>query len=235
MNGNVWTIKVVLEFWFWPLEVPFFCHFWPKVPIFGPKKMAFRVAKSKFYKHFSGNFLQDNGCCWKFGGWEEEMNLVVGNGIYRRARERDIFPSLSLLFLGLTIPFLGVFFHFLGIIFLFLHQIGEGLQDGIILGQFRVGVSFTIPVTLPIWYRSFFWRTWSGLTAHQGWGCLFPELQKRANRADQSVLFFLAGANFWEEHAKNCAIMSMAHITYAIAHWANSTVTVPMVLITHCL
>ena len=24
-----------------------------------------------------------------------------------------------------------------------------------------------------------------------------PELQKRADRADQSVLFFLAGANFW--------------------------------------
>ena len=45
-----------------------------------------------------------------------------------------------------------------------------------------------------------------------------PELQKRADRADQSVLFFLAGANFWEKHAKNCAIMSMAHITYAIAH-----------------
>ena len=47
---------------------------------------------------------------------------------------------------------------------------------------------------------------------------LCPELQKRADRADQSVLFFLAGANFWEKHAKNCAIMSMAHITYAIAH-----------------
>ena len=31
-----------------------------------------------------------------------------------------------------------------------------------------------------------------------------PELQKRADRADQSVLFFLAGANFWEKHAKNC-------------------------------
>ena len=45
-----------------------------------------------------------------------------------------------------------------------------------------------------------------------------PELQKHADRADQSVLFFLAGANFWEKHAKNCAIMSMAHITYAIAH-----------------
>ena len=45
-----------------------------------------------------------------------------------------------------------------------------------------------------------------------------PELQKRAARADQSVLFFLPGANFWEKHAKNCAIMSMAHITYAIAH-----------------
>ena len=44
------------------------------------------------------------------------------------------------------------------------------------------------------------------------------ELQKRADCANQSVLFFLAGANFWEKHAKNCAIMSMAHITYAIAH-----------------
>ena len=30
------------------------------------------------------------------------------------------------------------------------------------------------------------------------------ELQKRADRADQSVLFFLASANFWEKHAKNC-------------------------------
>ena len=29
------------------------------------------------------------------------------------------------------------------------------------------------------------------------------ELQKRADRANQSVLFFLAGANFWEKHAKN--------------------------------
>ena len=30
-----------------------------------------------------------------------------------------------------------------------------------------------------------------------------PELQNRANRANQLVLFFLAGANFWEKHAKN--------------------------------
>ena len=78
------------------------------------------------------------------------MNLVVGNGIYRRAGERDIFPSLSFLFLGVTIPFLGGFFPLSGSHFPFLHQIGKGLQDGIILGQFRVGVSFTIPVTLPI-------------------------------------------------------------------------------------
>ena len=28
------------------------------------------------------------------------------------------------------------------------------------------------------------------------------ELQKRANRANQLVLFFLAGANLWEKHAK---------------------------------
>ena len=48
--------------------------------------------------------------------------------------------------------------------------------------------------------------------------CIASELQKRADRADQSVLFFLAGANFWDKHAKNCAFMSMAHITYAIAH-----------------
>ena len=32
---------------------------------------------------------------------------------------------------------------------------------------------------------------------------LSAELQKRADRAEQSVLFFLAGANFWEKHAKN--------------------------------
>ena len=31
-------------------------------------------------------------------------------------------------------------------------------------------------------------------------GCPTPELQKRAN---QLVLFFLAGANFWKKHAKN--------------------------------
>ena len=30
------------------------------------------------------------------------------------------------------------------------------------------------------------------------------ELQKRANRANQLVLFFLAGASFWKKHAKNC-------------------------------
>ena len=29
------------------------------------------------------------------------------------------------------------------------------------------------------------------------------ELQKRADRANQLVLFFLAGANFWEKHAKS--------------------------------
>ena len=58
------------------------------------------------------------------------------------------------------------------------------------------------------------WRlTWLQLLRSQN---VWSELQKRADRADQSVLFFLAGANFWEKHAKNCAIMSMAHITYAI-------------------
>ena len=29
------------------------------------------------------------------------------------------------------------------------------------------------------------------------------ELQKRANHANQLVLFFLASAKFWEKHAKN--------------------------------
>ena len=42
------------------------------------------------------------------------------------------------------------------------------------------------------------------------------ELQKRADRADQSVLFFLAGANFWEKHAKNCAIMSILDYFWSI-------------------
>ena len=34
------------------------------------------------------------------------------------------------------------------------------------------------------------------------WCLCLAELQKRADHADQSVLFFLAGANFWEKHAK---------------------------------
>ena len=59
---------------------------------------------------------------------------------------------------------------------------------------------------------------WDRIKGDMGRSLYPSELQKRADRADQSVLFFLAGANFWEKHAKNCAIMSMAHITYAIAH-----------------
>ena len=38
------------------------------------------------------------------------------------------------------------------------------------------------------------------------------ELQKRA---DQSVLFFLAGANFWEKHANKCAIMCKFLLIFA--------------------
>ena len=53
---------------------------------------------------------------------------------------------------------------------------------------------------------------------HSSHNISLAELQKRADRADQSVLFFLAGANFWEKHAKNCAFMSMAHITNTITH-----------------
>ena len=33
------------------------------------------------------------------------------------------------------------------------------------------------------------------------------ELQKRVNRANELVLFFLAGAIFWEKHAKNSAFL----------------------------
>ena len=59
------------------------------------------------------------------------------------------------------------------------------------------------------WKRLEYWKVQGGLKS---------ELQKRADRADQSVLIFLAGANFWEKYAKNCAFMSMAHSTYTIAH-----------------
>ena len=44
----------------------------------------------------------------------------------------------------------------------------------------------------------------------------WSEWQKRADRAHQSVLFFLAGANFWEKHAKNCAIMSILDYFWSI-------------------
>ena len=65
----------------------------------------------------------------------------------------------------------------------------------------------------------------------------FPaaELQKRADRADQSVLIFLgAGANFWVKHAKNCVTMSNAYITYTIAHCTTRNVFLTLVLVTHC-
>ena len=45
---------------------------------------------------------------------------------------------------------------------------------------------------------------------------LQPELQKHADRADQLVLFFVAGANFWEKHVKNCAIMSILDYFWSI-------------------
>ena len=44
----------------------------------------------------------------------------------------------------------------------------------------------------------------SKIIAKSNLGAISPsELQKRANRANQLALFFLAGANFWEKHAKN--------------------------------
>ena len=69
-------------------------------------------------------------------------------------------------------------------------------------------------------------------------GCVFwAELQKRADRADQSVLIFLGGANLWAKHAKNYATMSMsnAHITFIIAHCTTNNVFLTLVLVTHCL
>ena len=42
------------------------------------------------------------------------------------------------------------------------------------------------------------------------------ELQKHADRADQLVLFFVPGANFWEKHVKNCAIMSILDYFWSI-------------------
>ena len=45
------------------------------------------------------------------------------------------------------------------------------------------------------------------------------ELQKRADRADQLVLFFLAGANFWEKQAKTVLLCPWHMcITYTIVH-----------------
>ena len=53
------------------------------------------------------------------------------------------------------------------------------------------------------------WCTWVESNLHQCSFAIFvlcvtaiAELQKCANRANQLVLFFLAGANFWEKHAK---------------------------------
>ena len=51
-----------------------------------------------------------------------------------------------------------------------------------------------------------FWsRIWGrSLVQIQRMNCnQLAELRKRADRADQPVLFFLARANFWEKHAKN--------------------------------
>ena len=42
-----------------------------------------------------------------------------------------------------------------------------------------------------------------------------PELQKRADCADQSVLFFSGHTNFWEKHAKNYAAMSILLVVLA--------------------
>ena len=57
--------------------------------------------------------------------------------------------------------------------------------------------------------------------------------------------FFVAGANFWAEHAKKTKIYAgdtgsyyCAHITYVVAHWATSTVNctkINLLLVTHCL
>ena len=56
-----------------------------------------------------------------------------------------------------------------------------------------------------VWSALWFHTTSCRITYHPDqWQCQpeVAELQKRANRANQLVLFFLAGANFWEKHAK---------------------------------
>ena len=55
---------------------------------------------------------------------------------------------------------------------------------------------------------SLVWKPWGWRTHPCCWtfesiSCIEAELQKRANCANQLVLFFLVGANFWEKHAKN--------------------------------
>ena len=69
--------------------------------------------------------------------------------------------------------------------------------------QEKVNTADSAFICLIILFDQSKWSEWSGWSV---WlGCLGrvvmeAELQKRA---DQSVLFFLAGANFWEKHVKN--------------------------------
>ena len=60
--------------------------------------------------------------------------------------------------------------------------------------RFRIFISMSFLLSSP----------WAESTYIENIGESVTELQKRADRADQLVLFFLAAANFWEKHAKNC-------------------------------
>ena len=60
-----------------------------------------------------------------------------------------------------------------------------------------------VEVISGVWTESIFAKIIVALPTNNVLLIVGAELQKRADRADQSVLFFLAGANFWEKHAKN--------------------------------
>ena len=59
--------------------------------------------------------------------------------------------------------------------------------------RFRIFISMSFLLSSP----------WAESTYIENIGESVTELQKRADRADQSVLFFLTGANFYRFNAKN--------------------------------
>ena len=59
---------------------------------------------------------------------------------------------------------------------------------------------------------------WLGYHVFAGTLDIIDRVAKACKPCKLVGAIFLAGAIFWEKHAKNYAIMSMAHITYTIAH-----------------